>query len=87
MGTTNNVAGQVRTLSKREQEVAAGLCAGLAPRQLAVQLGISLETTRKHRASLYRKLRVSNIVELMRALAPEQHPFLSRAAYPESAGA
>jgi DNA-binding NarL/FixJ family response regulator len=75
MHTKNNTAAQNWRLSKREQQVAKGLCAGLAPRQLATQLGVSYETVRKHRASLYRKLRVDCVIELMRILKPYQNAF------------
>lgn len=75
MTTADNLVGQSGRLSKREQQVASGLCAGIAPKQLAMQLGISIETVRKHRASLYRKLAVNSIVGLMRSQAPDQGVF------------
>ncbi|MFL5758383.1 MAG: LuxR C-terminal-related transcriptional regulator [Thermomicrobiales bacterium] len=50
-------------LSAREQEILTFLAAGLTNREIADQLVISPETVKKHTASIYAKLAVSNRTE------------------------
>jgi DNA-binding CsgD family transcriptional regulator len=59
-------------LGRREREVADALRAGLAPRQIAEQLGISIETVRKHRTNIYRKLKITGIAQLIGTLGPHR---------------
>jgi LuxR family maltose regulon positive regulatory protein len=51
------------SLSAREQEILKLLAAGLTNREIADQLVISPETVKKHSASIYAKLAVSNRTE------------------------
>jgi DNA-binding CsgD family transcriptional regulator len=62
-------------LGRREREVADALRAGLAPRQIAERLGISIETVRKHRANIYRKLKIAGITQLIATLGPYRAVF------------
>lgn len=56
-------------LSQREREVLRGLVAGLAYKQVADQLGLSIDTVRTHVRGLYRKLQVHSVAEaVVRAL-------------------
>jgi DNA-binding NarL/FixJ family response regulator len=50
-------------LSPREREVLRGLVDGLAYKQVADQLGVSLDTVRTHVRGLYRKLQVHSVAE------------------------
>lgn len=50
-------------LSAREQEVLQGLVAGLAYKQVAAELGISIDTVRTYIRRLYKKLRVHSVAE------------------------
>lgn len=45
-------------LTSREREVAAAVARGLRNKQIAVELGISAETVKRHLASIYGKLAV-----------------------------
>lgn len=56
-------------LSQRERDVLRGLVAGLAYKQVADHLGLSLDTVRTHVRGLYRKLQVHSVAEaVVRAL-------------------
>ncbi len=50
-------------LSGREQEVLRCLVRGLAYKQVAAELGISLDTVRSHIRKLYKKLQVHSVAE------------------------
>jgi DNA-binding NarL/FixJ family response regulator len=50
-------------LSAREREVLKGLVDGLAYKQVADRLGISLDTVRTHVRAVYRKLQVHSVAE------------------------
>ncbi|MFC3340291.1 response regulator transcription factor [Paracandidimonas soli] len=52
-------------LTRREQEVMAYLLRGAANKVIAAELGISQRTVESHRARLFRKMRVRNIVGLV----------------------
>lgn len=56
--------GQLATLSPRELEVLALIGAGLSTRDIASKLGRTIKTVEWHRASLGRKLDITNRVEL-----------------------
>lgn len=58
-----------RSLSPREQEVAALTCLGYTNRQIGARLGISPETVKTHLHNLQAKLRLNSKEELRRALA------------------
>ncbi|MFO0897249.1 MAG: response regulator [Pirellulales bacterium] len=67
---SQRAAGQRRLdlLSKREREVAELLSTGMGTKAVAKQLELSPKTVEFHRTRLYRKLDVTNAVELVRAL-------------------
>jgi DNA-binding NarL/FixJ family response regulator len=50
-------------LTDRERDVLAGLVRGLAYKQVAESLGISLDTVRTHIRGIYRKLQVHSVAE------------------------
>jgi DNA-binding NarL/FixJ family response regulator len=50
-------------LSERERDVLRGLVDGLAYKQVADRLGISIDTVRTHVRGLYRKLQVHSVAE------------------------
>jgi DNA-binding NarL/FixJ family response regulator len=53
-------------LSRREQEVVSLLCDGLAPKEVARRLHLSVKTVENHKHSIYRKCQVSNGTSLLR---------------------
>jgi DNA-binding NarL/FixJ family response regulator len=55
-------------LSAREQDVARLLAVGLADKEIAQRLGISLTTVRTHIDHAFRKFNVNGRVALIRAL-------------------
>ena len=58
----------------REREVMDLISAGDSMKQIAVKLGISIQTCSKHRARVLEKMQVTNNVELVRLLlAAESH--------------
>ena len=59
---------QLDLLSKREVEVMRLLADGLALKDIASDLGISVQTASKHRGSIFEKLAVTNEVDLLRLL-------------------
>lgn len=62
-GPSNKEAESADTLSPREKDVLEGLVAGQSYKQIADQLGLSLETVRGYIRTLYRKLRVHSATE------------------------
>ena len=63
-----NVAYEARLshLTRREHDVMSYLLRGAANKVIAAELGISQRTVESHRARLFRKMQVRNIVGLMR---------------------
>lgn len=53
-------------LTRREREVMEGLCNGKAVKEIAAELGVSPQTAAKHRATLFAKLQIDSIAELVR---------------------
>ena len=49
-----------RTLTEREQQVAALVCSGLANKEIARELGLCEGTVKQHLHNAYCKLRVGN---------------------------
>lgn len=64
----DHVARRVDSLSPREREVMDLIVAGKPMKQIAVELGISIQTCSKHRIRILDKLAVNNDVELVRLL-------------------
>jgi DNA-binding CsgD family transcriptional regulator len=56
------------SLSPREKQVAAYVCAGLTGRQIAAQLVLSPETIKTHMRHILRKFNLSSRLELRRRL-------------------
>lgn len=55
-----------RALTPRQREVLQLIAEGLANKQIAAKLGISVKTVESHRARLMRRLGVSSVAELVR---------------------
>lgn len=53
-------------LSQREVQIVQLLCKGLLTKEVAEQLNISIRTVETHKNHIYRKLGISNTVELLR---------------------
>ena len=53
-------------LSQREREVIANLCAGLTNRQIGTRLGVSESTVVSHLTHIFKKVGVSNRLQLLR---------------------
>lgn len=65
-------------LTPREQEILQLVWAGLTNRTIAEQLHISIKTAEAHRANMMKKLRVSNIAQLLKTALEEgllAHPY------------
>ncbi len=57
-----------RHLTPREQEIARRVAAGVANRQIAEDLSISVRTVETHRARIMRKMNATNLATLVRQL-------------------
>jgi DNA-binding CsgD family transcriptional regulator len=60
--------GAAALLTPREEQVARSFSAGMTYKEIALELGVSPSTARRHLESIYRKLGVSNKAELVLAL-------------------
>jgi len=65
-GTRNMLTAAI--LTKREMEIAELISEGLLNKEIAFKLNISVRTVENHRNSIYRKIGVSNSVELVKYL-------------------
>lgn len=61
--TAEKPESEMDSLTPQEHEILSRLAAGLAPKEVAAQLGISWETVRKHTANIYEKLHVHSRIE------------------------
>ncbi|MEX0729081.1 MAG: response regulator [Planctomycetaceae bacterium] len=57
---------RIKSLTKREQEVMSFLVDGRMLKEISNQLGISHQTVAKHRLSLFEKLGIDSLAELVR---------------------
>ena len=53
-------------LTSREVEVLQLIAEGMANKETAAQLGISVKTVEAHRANMMKKMRVSNTAQLLK---------------------
>ena len=58
--------GRLARLTEREREVLSGLMDGQTGKHSARLLGISVRTVETHRASIFEKLEVNSLAQLMR---------------------
>lgn len=68
--TTNGRTGSRRRpedLTPREQQILGLIWSGLKNREIAVRLKISVKTVEAHRATMMKKVRVSNTAQLLKA--------------------
>ncbi|GAB1724068.1 MAG: hypothetical protein GDA65_05235 [Nitrospira sp. CR1.1] len=70
-GVTMGVKRRPEDLTPREQEILQLVWAGLTNRTIAEQLHISIKTAEAHRANMMKKLRVSNIAQLLKTALEE----------------
>ncbi len=55
-------------LSEREMQIALECCKGKTSKTIAEELGISKRTVDSHKSNIYRKLGITNNVELINKL-------------------
>ena len=60
------LANPADSLKPREHEVFLLVAAGMANKQIAIRLGVSLQTVKLHRGRLMRKLQLHSVAELVR---------------------
>ena len=70
-GVSLTVKRRPEDLTPREQEILQLVWAGLTNRTIAEQLHISIKTAEAHRANMMKKLRVSNIAQLLKTALEE----------------
>ena len=70
-GVNMTVKRRPEDLTPREQEILQLVWAGLTNRTIAEQLHISIKTAEAHRANIIKKLRVSNIAQLLKTALEE----------------
>ncbi len=70
--TPQTTSSKAQLLSPRERDVLALIVDGKANREIADELGLSIRTVEVHRASIMRKLKVKNAVELVRMAMEEK---------------
>jgi DNA-binding CsgD family transcriptional regulator len=58
----------VASLTARQRDVCALLAEGLSHKEIGQRLGISHRTVETHREGIYRRLGVSNLVQLVRKI-------------------
>ena len=68
---TMTVKRRPEDLTPREYEILQLVWAGLTNRTIAEQLHISIKTAEAHRANMMKKLRVSNIAQLLKTALEE----------------
>ncbi len=61
----NKIIALFERLTKREREVLALICAGLASKEIAAKLGVSLKTIEYHRANLLQKTKAGSSAHLV----------------------
>jgi two-component system response regulator FixJ len=64
-----DLAARIDRLSSRQHEVFDLLVAGKHSKQIAAELGIGEKTVAKHRAGVFEKMEVDNVVEIVRLMA------------------
>jgi two-component system response regulator FixJ len=62
----NEIRGKLATLTPREQELLRLLVSGMANKNIASEMGISIKTVENHRASLMEKTGALNAADLVR---------------------
>lgn len=65
-----NLKGNTDALTKREDQIAELFASGLTYKQIAEKLNLSPNTVRRHIESVYKKLKISNKMELQQTLNP-----------------
>lgn len=58
----------LETLTAKQREVCRLAVVGMANREIGVQLGITINTIKTHRAEIFRKMNVNSLLDLVRAI-------------------
>lgn len=66
--TTGSLYARLETLTPREREVAGLMAEGLTTKAIAGRLGSSAHTVRNQRTSIFRKMNVQSVLELIRIM-------------------
>ncbi len=67
----STVATKTYSLTKRERQILALIAEGIGNKEIAEQLGKSIRTIETHRFNIMKKLKVNNVVELLKKLDDE----------------
>ncbi|MGJ0507323.1 MAG: response regulator FixJ [Methylocystis sp.] len=63
---SQEIKSRLASLTRRENEILAGLLKGLSNKVIAHDLGISIRTAEVHRANIMAKMRAGNLAELVK---------------------
>lgn len=63
---SEEIKNRLASLTRRENEILAGLLKGLSNKVIAHDLGISIRTAEVHRANIMAKMRAGNLAELVK---------------------
>lgn len=62
------IQARFESLTPRQREVCRLVVGGMANKEIAKQLGTTINTVKTHRAEIFRKMKVSSLLELVRSL-------------------
>lgn len=68
---TNEKIASITPLTTREQEILGHLRGGLAPKEIAAKLNISVNTARNHTKKIYQKIGVQTRAQLITSRLPD----------------
>ena len=69
--TSGSPAAETYGITKRERQILAMISEGVGNKEIAEQLGKSIRTIETHRFNIMKKLKVNNVVELLKKLEEE----------------
>lgn len=74
---SRHLSERLNSLTPREQQVFLLVAAGMANKNIAIQLDVSLQTVKLHRGRVMQKLSLESVADLVR-LAEKAQPYLAR---------